>query len=635
MSPLDPAMLAAALSEANLAVLVSAIAQLTGDLTLLDRYGDPRQFDHGRGPAALPAEVADTIRADAFSVLAELAAASPVRGPASIDAAALHRIAEFCAGESVSPDYVPLIEEEANFDRSDRRRFVWDRRPDDAVLGRFRVGIIGAGLGGVCAAIRLEQAGIPYVVFEKNADLGGTWFENTYPDLRVDVPNHFYSYSFSPNPDWSHYYARRDELADYITGRAKEYGVLPNVRFHTEVLDATFDEARAMWCLRVRGPDCAEDQVEVNALISAVGMLNRPSVPDIEGLQSFAGPWFHSSRWNHDVELRGKRVAVIGTGASAMQFVPAIAPEVEQLVIFQRARHWVTPNPNYHRAVTANEKWLFRNVPYYAGWYRFLMFWNSSDRMYPAFRVDPAWPDHDVSISRQNDKLRRIMTAHLERELAERPELVAEVLPDYPALGKRILQDNGWFRALLRDNVELVNDRIERVEAHALVTASGTAHEADVIILATGFHPNKYLWPMRITGRGVVLHEEWGEDPRAYLGITMPGFPNLFCLYGPNTNPVVGSVIFVLECQVDYIVKAIGAMLQDGLAAMECRRDVHDTYNERVDAEHEHLVWRHPRVHSYYNNRAGRVTTNAPWTLLDYWRMTREPALDDFVVRRG
>jgi 4-hydroxyacetophenone monooxygenase len=281
--------------------------------------------------------------------------------------------------------------------------------------------------------------------------------------------------------------------------------------------------------------------------------------------------------------------------------------------------------------VTEPEKWLFAHVPYYAAWYRFLLFWNSADRMYPAFRVDPDWPDQELAISRANDKLRQVVTAHLQQELADRPDLIPEVLPDYPALGKRMLQDNGWFRTLLRDDVELVNERVARVEPHAVVTETGTSYDADVIVLATGFQPNNFLWPMRITGRGVVLHEEWGEDPRAYLGMTVPGFPNLFCMYGPNTNPVVGSVIFVLECQVDYIVRAIAAMLERGISTLECRRDVHDAYNQSVDAEHEHLVWRHPRVHSYYNNDAGRVTTNMPWKLLDYWRMTRAPALDDFV----
>ena len=504
------------------------------------------------------------------------------------------------------------------------------------MLEQFHVGIVGAGLGGLGAAIRLEQAGIAYTIFEKNSDVGGTWFENTFPDLRVDVPNHFYSYSFAPKADWSDHYSRRDEIADYIAQCAKEYAVLPHVRFGTEVVRAAFDEAGGRWPVRLRTAEGAEEDVEVDVLISAVGMLNRPSIPDLEGLDTFEGPWFHSARWDHDVELDGKRVAVIGTGASSMQFMPAIAPRTERLTIFQRSRHWVNPNPKYHQGVTDAEQWLFAHVPYYASWYRFLLFWNSADRMYPAFRVDPAWPEPDVAVSAPNDKLRRIMTDHLRRELAERPELVAEVLPDYPALGKRMLQDNGWFRTLLRENVELVNERIVRVEPRAVVTESGSSYDADVIVLGTGFHPNKYLWPMEITGRdGVVLHDEWGEDPRAYLGMTMPGFPNLFCLYGPNTNPVVGSVIFVLECQIDYILSTIGAMLEQAITTLECRRDVHDAYNARVDAEHEHLVWRHPRVHSYYNNRAGRVTTNMPWTLLEYWRMTREPSLDDFAVRRG
>lgn len=628
MNVIDAGELADALPAANLAVLVAAVAHLSGDLSVIDTHPERRTFDHGRGPGSLTADDAEGIRAWAFDTLTGLPDAAAERRP---DAAELHRLIEFVVGEAVDPEYVPLVEEEGDFDGTDRRRFEWIDRPDDETLASFRVGIIGAGLGGLCAAMRLEQAGIPYTVFDKNPDVGGTWFENTYPDLRVDVPNHFYSYSFRPNPDWSHFYARQHELFDYIASCAKEHDVLPHVRFGTTVRSARFDEARGTWLVGIRD-GAGESEVEVDALVSAVGMLNRPAVPDLEGLDTFAGPWFHSSRWDHDVDLRDKKVVVIGTGASAMQFVPAVAPDAAHVTIFQRSRHWVTPNPDYHRPVTDSEKWLFRHVPHYLAWYRVLQFWNSADRMYPAFRVDPEWPDQDTAISRQNDKLRRVMTAHAERELATRPELVAEVLPDYPALGKRMLQDNGWFRTLLRDDVDLVNERVASVEPHAVLTASGARYEADVLVLGTGFHPNKYLWPMEITGRDRVLHEEWGDDPRALLGITMPGFPNLFCLYGPNTNPVVGSVVFVLECQVNYVVKAIGAMLEHGWSTMECKGDVHDAYNQRVDAEHEQLVWRHPRVHSYYNNDAGRVTTNMPWKLIDYWRMTREPVLDDFVV---
>jgi 4-hydroxyacetophenone monooxygenase len=627
----DPATLTSAIADADLVVLMSAVAHVTGDASLLDRF-DAVGFGHGRRPDTLTDADADEIRAAAVAVLRGIDA-DDVRARAPAPDALLHRIMNFCAGEDIGEEYVPLALEEANFDGRDRRRFTWPERPPADALEHFHVAIIGAGLGGLCAAIRFEQAGIPYTVFDKNPDVGGTWYENTYPDLRVDVPNHFYSYSFAPNPDWSDYFARREELAAYIERCAVEYGVVGHVRFETEVLGADYDDASARWTLRLRTGDGRTDTFVVNAVVSAVGMLNRPSVPVIDGLDDFAGAAFHSSSWDHDLDLRGRRVAVVGTGASAMQFVPAIAPEVEHLVVFQRSRHWVTPNPNYHRAVTDGERWLFRHVPFYAGWYRFLQFWNNADRIYPAFRVDPEWPTPEVSISRANERIRRVVTAHLEAELADTPDLIDQVLPDYPPLGKRMLQDNGWFRTLQRDNVTLVNDRVARVAEHSVVTTAGDEHEIDVIVFATGFHPNKFLWPMEVCARGVRLHDVWGENPRAYLGITMPGFPNLFCLYGPNTNPVVGSVIFMLECQVNYVIQCVGALIAGDRASIECRQDVHDEYNERVDAEHEHMIWRHPKVHSYYNNREGRVTTNAPWRLIDYWRMTKRPNLDDFVVR--
>jgi len=620
-----------AVADADLVVLLSAVTHLTGDASLLDRF-DVDGFGHGRRPDTLTDEDADEIRALAVGVLRDVDA-HDVDSAAPASDASLHRIMSFCAGEEIGEEYVALALEEGNFDGRDRRRFIWPGRPPAEALEHFHVAIIGAGLGGLCAAIRFEQAGIPYTVFDKNPDVGGTWYENTYPDLRVDVPNHFYSYSFAPNPDWSDYFARREELAAYIERCAVEYGIVPHLRFETEVLGADYDDASARWTLRIRTGDGRTETFVANAVVSAVGMLNRASVPDVEGLDDFAGAAFHSSSWDHELDLRGRRVAVVGTGASAMQFVPAIAPEVEHLVVFQRSRHWVTPNPNYHRPVTDGERWLFRHVPFYAGWYRFLQFWNNADRIYPAFRVDPEWPTPDVSISRANERIRRVVTAHLEAELADTPDLIDQVLPDYPPLGKRMLQDNGWFRTLQRDNVTLVNDRVARVTERSVVTTAGDEHEVDVIVFATGFHPNKFLWPMEVRARGVRLHDVWGENPRAYLGITMPGFPNLFCLYGPNTNPVVGSVIFMLECQVNYVIQCVAALVAGDLASIECRQDVHDRYNERVDAEHEHMIWRHPRVHSYYNNREGRVTTNAPWRLIDYWRMTKRPDLDDFVVR--
>ena len=629
MNRIDAADLAAALPAANLAVLVATVAHLSGDLSVLDAHPEPRAFDHGRGPGSLSDADAEAIRVWAFDTLGRVPDEARERRP---DASELHRLIELVVGEHVDPAYVPLVEQEGDFDGGDPRRFQWTHRPDDETLARFHVGIIGAGLGGLCAAIRLEQAGIPYTVFDKNADVGGTWFENTYPDLRVDVPNHFYSYSFRPNPDWSHYYARQHELFDYIAACAKEHDVLPHVRFGTEVRAAAFDEQRGTWRVTVRD-DTGESEVEVNALVSAVGMLNRPAVPDLEGIETFAGPWFHSSRWDHDVDLRDKRVVVIGTGASAMQFVPAVAPEAAHVTIFQRSRHWITPNPDYHRPVDDSEKWLFRNVPHYLSWYRVLQFWNSADRMYPAFRVDPEWPDQELAISRQNDKMRRVMTAHAERELATRPELVAEVLPDYPALGKRMLQDNGWFRTLLRDDVDLVNERVARVEPRAVVTESAHRYEADVLVFGTGFHPNKYLWPMEITGRDRVLHEEWGDDPRAHLGITMPGFPNLFCIYGPNTNSNQGTIPTMgSELQTRYALQCIEELFRTGSRSIDVTPEAYDHYNRRLDDGLSKTIFSDPRLDTYYINEHGRSSSQTCWSTLEYWQMTRRPDFSEYIL---
>jgi 4-hydroxyacetophenone monooxygenase len=615
--------LADALEDANLAVLLSALAHLTGDVSWIER-DDTDAFFRLRNPGRLDDATATEIRARAAAILSGPRPPTTPRSPEF-----LVRIAAFCAGEPVDPEYGALIAAESDFGATDPRRFAWPDASSAHHGASFRVAIIGAGLGGVGMGIRLGQAGIPYTIYEKNSGLGGTWWENDYPDLRVDVPNLFYSYSFAPNSDWPHHYSRRNDLQSYVERTANAYGVTEHVEFETEVVSAEYDPTTARWTVRVRhGDDVSE--AEFHAVVSAVGMLNRPVLPEIDGLDTFAGTQFHSSHWPADLDVAGKRVGVIGTGASSVQLVPAIAPSVAHLDVFQRSRHWMMPNPFYLRAMTDGERWCMSNVPYYAGWYRFLEFWNAADRMYPAFRVDPNWESPEISISAPNEKLRILMTNHMRQQLDGDDDLFHRMLPDYPPLGKRILQDGGWYAALRRDNVDLVTEPIARIVPEGVLTTDGATHELDVLVLATGFHARKFLWPMSIRGPQGTLQDRWGEEPRAYLGITVPGFPNLFCLYGPNMNPVVGSVIFMLECQIDYVIRCLALLVDRGDAAMECRQEVHDEYNARVDAEHEQMVWRHPKVHSYYNNDDGRVVTNAPWRLLDYWRMTREPEPEDF-----
>jgi 4-hydroxyacetophenone monooxygenase len=296
----------------------------------------------------------------------------------------------------------------------------------------------------------------------------------------------------------------------------------------------------------------------------------------------------------------------------------------------------MVPNPRYHARVSGAKKWLLRYVPYYARWYRFLLFWPGSDGLMPSLEVDPDWPHPERSVNSLNDATREFLTQYIVQQIGDDAELLAKVVPTYPPFGKRMLQDNGtWLATLKRENVDLITAPIAAITPQTIRCADGSEHPVDVIVYATGFHANKFLWPMDIIGRnGIALRERWGEEPRAYLGMTVPGFPNFFCLYGPGTNLAhAGSIIFHSECQVRYVMGCLANLLRDGCLAMDCRQDVHDTYAALFDARHAQLVWSHPGMNSWYKNAHGRVLTTSPWRLVDYWGWTRTPAMEDYEVR--
>jgi len=389
--------------------------------------------------------------------------------------------------------------------------------------------------------------------------------------------------------------------------------------------------------VRARDRNGATTTLSARAVISAVGQLNRPHLPDIDGQQDFAGPAFHSSEWDHAVDLHGKRVAMIGAGASGFQIAPAIAGDVDRLTVFQRTAQWMFPNPNYHAEVGPGVQWALRHLPFYGRWYRFLLFWPGCDKGLDAARVDADYPDQQTAVSEINEITRIMFTEWISSQVGDDSELLAKVVPDYPATGKRTLQDNGsWLRTLTRDNVELVRTGIDRIEPDAVVTADGTRYPADVIVYATGFQANKMLWPMTIAGRGgEILSERWGERPSAYLGITVPGYPNLFCMYGPGTNLAHGgSLIFHSECQMRYITQCLELLIAGGHNSMEPTEDKAADWHDRSQAEMRKLVWSQPSVkHSFYKNKFGEVYVLSPWRLVDYWTWTREPNPDDFVFR--
>jgi len=619
------------LAQAEIPPLLPALAYLTGDLSLLrdDLRPDPETFGMPQG--GLSEEQQEEARALALDALIRYRDAGCRPAPTPADADVL-RMMEHAVGATEMAPYLPLLEEELSHGQEDRRAPGW-RKSEIAPDSDFRVLIVGAGMSGLLAAHRLRQAGIDFEIVEKNEDVGGTWLENRYPGCRVDNPNHNYSYSFAQRHDWPFHYSTQDVLLAYFRDCAEEFGVRDAIRFGTEVVSATWSETDQHWSVVVRGPDGAEETKIANAVISAVGQLNRPLYPDIPGRDEFEGPSFHSARWNHDVDLTGKRVCVIGTGASAMQFIPEIAPVVGELAVFQRTPAWMGPTPDYHDPVPDGLKWLYANVPFYSEWNRFCIFWRMGDGALDGVRVDESWESDGSSVSELNANIRLLISAYMQGEFADRPDLQAAVLPSYPPGAKRIIRDNGiWARTLKRDNVELVTTPIDRIAKRGVVTADGVEHVADVLIYGTGFQASNFLTPMEVTGRdGVDLHEQWAGDARAYLGVTIPGFPNLFCLYGPNTNIVInGSIIYFSECGVRYILGCIEHVLRNGQRALDVKREVHDRFNEAVDAENRRMAWGWSDVNSWYKNTFGRVAQNWPFTLLEYWQRTLRPDPDDY-----
>lgn len=621
-------MLAQGLEDANIPTLILVLAQLTGDPKWLT---DP--YKPNRGPVlddndsgSLPADVQAEIRAAALDAI--LHAEDHGRPARTLTPAEVTEMLGIALVEDIPEAYGPLLAEELG--EISREVVI-----DTPLPTGFEVVIVGAGISGLALAIQLKAQGVPYRILEKNADVGGTWLENVYPGCGVDTPSHLYSFSFAPNTAWSRYFAKRPEVHAYLARLVDEYDLREDIRFGEEVTSAAYDSSTASWTVQVKSSDGAESTLRAAVLVSAVGMVNRPSYPDIPGANAFDGPVMHTAAWDSSVDYAGKRVAVIGTGASAMQLVPSIAGVASDVIVFQRSKQWALPHPNYHRDVKESVRYLMTRVPEYTRWYRLRSFWNYSDRLHSTLQIDPDWTQSALSINAQNERHRLFLTDYIKQELEGREDLLDACIPEYPVYGKRPLIDNGWFRTVRRDDVTLVTDGVERITARGVCTTSGEVHEVDIIVWATGFKALQFLWPMQIRGAsGKTLTDQWGyHDARAYLGLTVPDFPNMFILNGPNTNAGHGgSAILACEFQVRYTMQAIAALISGKAQSLEVREDVFWDYNRELDAALERSIWSHKGMTTWYRNEAGRVVVSSPWTYLDYWNRTKELALEDYLV---
>ena len=630
----DDATLARHIADLSVPTLMLSMVHMAGDMSVLDGLPLPAGIYLNEVQGFMSDEDQQLVRDRALTVISNYRDGGCVL-PGSLSADLIHEMMNLLVVQEVPDEYVPLLLEELGLDAPDSREVALEGISADK-RSAFNVVVIGAGMSGILAAQRLEHAGFSYTVIEKNAGVGGTWYENRYPGARVDVGNHFYCYSFAPRDDWSEFFARQPELQSYFEDCAHEFEIYRNIRFETEVVSAAWSETDAQWRVLIRKVDGTTESIYAQSVISAVGQLNRAKLPEIDGRESFAGLAMHSAAWVDGTGLAGKRVAVIGTGASAFQIVPTIAPEVDSLSVFQRSAPWMFPNPHYHDAVGEGVAWAMRHLPYYGRWYRMLIFWPACDGGLPAMKVDPEWPHQDRAVSAINDAARDFFTQWMVEQVGGDAELAAKIVPDYVCLGKRTLQDNGsWLGALTRPNVDLITNSIDRIVPDGVVTVDGTLHEVDVIIYATGFHANRYLWPMEIIGRdSAVLGEQWGDEPTAYLGITIPNFPNLFCVYGPGTNLAHGgSLFFHSECQVRYIMECLEMLLESQKSSIECKTLAHDEYNERLQAELETMIWAHPSIrNSWYRNDSGSIYILSPWRLVDYWSWPRKPDADAFIL---
>ena len=637
MSMPEPKQLRARVAEAvgiaNIPTLACLLVQLSGDRGWIEgRYAPTRTRgleDNDTG--GLPTGVQEEIRSAAIEAITDWMAGKAPALP-SPDDGLLVEMMGVSLGEKIPLEYGSMIREELALGgaMAPRSTVPAVRAPEG-----FSALVIGAGISGICAAIKLAEAGVSCILLERNARPGGVWLENRYPGAACDVPSHLYSFSFAPY-DWSRFFAGRDEIHAYLEKVAADHDVLSKVRFGCEATQARYLEDSAQWEVDVRLADGSLQSLRSEILISAVGAFNKPRYPDIPGIDRFAGASAHTARWPAEgLDMRGKRVVVVGNGASAMQVVPAIADEVASLTVIQRSPQWAAPFPRFKAEVPEPLQWLLREVPLYRLWYRLRLSWAFNDKQYASLQKDPAWEHPERSINALNDAHRRALTDYISRELGERQDLLPEVLPSYPPFGKRMLLDNGWFRTLAREHVKLVTGAVTEVLPDRVRTSAGTEHEADVLIWATGFDVVNFLVPMRVFGRdGRELHEDWhGEDARAYLGTVVPGFPNFFCLYGPNTQfGHGGSLITVMERQMHYVMSVLSQMFEQHITSVDVKQEVHDAYNRTVDRLHEGMVWTHRGMDTYYRNSRGRVVVNNPFRMVDFWKMVEVANMDEYLL---
>jgi 4-hydroxyacetophenone monooxygenase len=652
-SVLDEAELRTHLQAADTTQLLLSAVHVTRDLSLLERYagriGTPAVFavyaSLRRTGASARSDVVESpeVRTELIDLLCSVLTKEDQPDYLGVeDGDVFSRMADAAVSTHVDDRFIPMCREQAGF-VPDQRAVPPTKTPPPTL----NLAIIGAGMTGLDAAIKATDRGFEYEIFEKESGTGGLWWSQTYPGVAVDTPAVYYSLSYEITPDWSKFYPQGDEYRAYLNGLAKKYELNDRLHFNSEITRMEWIDADQVWELTILDTvELTTRTVRAAAVVTAAGHLNRPKYPDIEGRETFAGQSIHTGRWR-GVELQGKRAAVVGVGAAGIQVIASIADKVDHLTVFQRQAHWVSPNRLVDGgAVSDSERWLRRHLPYYLQWARFTVFWLACDVSYQMNKVDPEWvKTHPMSISPANEMGRRAGLKYINDTFSEGSELAQKLTPDFAFGGKRPVRDpgdfapGGYYYALAQPHVDLVTTALSRVVPEGIVTADGTLHELDVIIWATGMTLD-FLSPVEIIGRdGLRLSQVWADNnPRSYLGGTVPGFPNLFINDGPNTGVATGGGghNFMTETVDHFVFECLQLLVEREGTSIEVTQEAHDAHNALIEELMLDLLWSHEHTaDTYYRNQAGRIILPSPFPAEDFWNMSQLPDESKFVLRNA
>ena len=625
--------LRAAVNALDPVVALLALVHLTGDRSLLSSLGKTFEGVPRKGGSSFsakaeqaPKEADPAVVADFRQRLISEMESDPRPVLTHLDRPLFNRMAEFCLGREVSPEGLAMGREQCGFSQDEGGIEATRVPPDD-----FEVLIIGAGMMGIIAAIKLKAAGFRYRVIERNSGVGGTWFVNTYPNVAVDTPSVEYSLSFAQNASWSKYYPRGGEYRDYLDGVARQYRIFDQIDFETEFQGSTWDQDAKQWtvtCLR----DGQEVTYRAKAVIMALGFLTRPSFPDVEGLDRFEGPVIHGGYWDDSVDLSGKRIVVVGTGASAAQIVTGLAERAGHLTVIQRQPNYMLPDPRVLQEVDPDERWALQNIPFVAQWQRLQWFSSMMTRTMSPAQIDPDFRARTGGVSQINEATRQLSLSYIARKFADRPDLLEKLTPDFPFFAKRPILDCGYYDTLLRPDVDMVQGELQSCDADAVVLSDGTRIECEALVLATGY-ALEYFSGFDIRGRdGIALQDVWTPNPFAYKGMEVPGFPNYFITAGPNCA-LASSHTVMAEQQVHYIVEMLKTMVENDLATVEVTDEACRAYNEKLQADLEQTIWiQSGTAHGYYRHHTGKIVLGLPYANVIYWAMLRRPDMDHYDV---